>query len=420
MFLSVKNTGKISQAQIEIKGITVIAGVNNTGKSTIGKVLFCLFNSFYNIDQQIERERTNSISRILEFDYRVNLDIISILDDFAEYVIRRKDIYINNKDQLSNDLRDLPTQTDKNIGQYLNSDLLLNAVEKIIRILNVSDDEIFVTVFKKRLQSEFNMQINSIYHPDLCSEIYLKIKDKEVNVVIDGNESIRITNSFGLNTEVIYMDDPLALDDLRYNLSTGNHREHLREKLTARNEASLVKSAINQILTDKKLGIIFKKLNNVCGGEMVKRPNSSLVLDYREGNSEIALDIKNVSTGIKTFAILKTLLQNGSLEENGIIVLDEPEIHLHPEWQLVFAELIVLLQKEFNMHILLNTHSPYFLDAIDVFSHKYGISDKCRYYLAEAVEKTAVITDVSHNIEKIYDKLSRPLQILENERYKDD
>ena len=46
MFLSIKNTGKISSAEIEISGITVMAGINNTGKSTVGKVLFCLVNCF--------------------------------------------------------------------------------------------------------------------------------------------------------------------------------------------------------------------------------------------------------------------------------------------------------------------------------------------------------------------------------------
>lgn len=80
------------------------------------------------------------------------------------------------------------------------------------------------------------------------------------------------------------------------------------------------------------------------------------------------LDIVNISTGMKSFIIIKTLLQNGSIDENGIIILDEPEIHLHPEWQLKFAEIIVLLQKEFGLNILLNTHSPYFLNAIEVYS----------------------------------------------------
>ena len=36
MHLSVKNIGKLSEADIDLNGITVIAGENDTGKSTIG------------------------------------------------------------------------------------------------------------------------------------------------------------------------------------------------------------------------------------------------------------------------------------------------------------------------------------------------------------------------------------------------
>ena len=132
------------------------------------------------------------------------------------------------------------------------------------------------------------------------------------------------------------------------------------------------------------------------------------------------MDIKNTSTGLKTFIILKTLLQNGNLEENGTIILDEPEIHLHPEWQLALAELIILIQKEFGMHILLNTHSPYFLRAVEVYSAKYGISDKCKYYLSENEEDKFIIKDVTTCTDKIYKKLAQPLETLQIERYQND
>ena len=123
-----------------------------------------------------------------------------------------------------------------------------------------------------------------------------------------------------------------------------------------------------------------------------------------------------MSTGLKTFVILKRLLTNGKIEPNGTIILDEPEIHLHPEWQLLFAEIIVLIQKEFGVHVLLNTHSPYFLNAIEVYSAKHGIEDKCKYYLASVKDDVASIEDVTDNIEAIYSKLARPLQDLENVR----
>jgi predicted ATP-dependent endonuclease of OLD family len=81
----------------------------------------------------------------------------------------------------------------------------------------------------------------------------------------------------------------------------------------------------------------------------------------------------NVSVGIKTFLIIKRLLELGEIKERDILIFDEPENHLHPAWQLQFAEILVLLQKEFNLTILLATHSPYFLESIEAYSEKHGI-----------------------------------------------
>ena len=50
---------KIENAVLNIDGITVIAGENNTGKSTIGKVLFAIFNSMNNMEEKIKQEKRN-------------------------------------------------------------------------------------------------------------------------------------------------------------------------------------------------------------------------------------------------------------------------------------------------------------------------------------------------------------------------
>lgn len=75
---------------------------------------------------------------------------------------------------------------------------------------------------------------------------------------------------------------------------------------------------------------------------------------------------------------------------------------------------------EFGLHILLNTHSPYFLNAIEVYVAKYQVADKCKYYLTQNEGMISRLDDVTDHIEAIYRKLARPLQNLENERYRND
>ncbi|NLI62684.1 MAG: ATP-binding protein [Methanosarcinaceae archaeon] len=189
------------------------------------------------------------------------------------------------------------------------------------------------------------------------------------------------------------------------NFEGKNHRDTLKEKLLRDS-----KDLLETIKTDEKLKDIYTKLEYIKLGELKYRNNIA-----RYEADDLSINAENIAAGLKTFVIIKTLLENGSLENDGTMILDEPEIHLHPKWQLLLAELIVLIQKVFNMHILLNTHSPYFLHAIEVYSKHHGISKKCRYYLTELdeEEKTAHIKEVTGNTEEIYKLLAEPFDTLE-------
>ena len=46
MNLTIKNLAKISEANVSIDGITVIAGYNSTGKSTISKALVSCMRAY--------------------------------------------------------------------------------------------------------------------------------------------------------------------------------------------------------------------------------------------------------------------------------------------------------------------------------------------------------------------------------------
>ncbi|MCT6923075.1 AAA family ATPase [Metasolibacillus sp.] len=413
MKLSLKNIGKIKEASIEIKGITVIAGENDTGKSTVGKTLFAVFNSFYQIEEQIREERIGSVEEILGSLYKNQSQTLFLI----EYTKMPAKKIVDNIERYLSDPAILTKEFYSLYKNSIDDESLDEACKDILAVLNVSSGEIIKAILNKKLDLEFNGQINNVFADDR-GLIHLAIKESIMSISLTNNVVKEVKDSISLKTEAIYIDDPFVLDQVQrvwFSRSYNNHRDHLRDKLTIEHNEGKV---INKIIATNKFEHIYNKINAVCSGDVVKIDH--LGIGYKKGKSDKILDVRNLSSGLKTFIILKTLLTNDVLKPNGTIILDEPEIHLHPEWQLLFAELIVLIQKEFGMHILLTTHSPYFLNAIEVYSAKHGIANKCKYYLATVKEETSFIEDVSDNIEIIYSKLARPLQDLENERYQDD
>lgn len=425
MELTIKNIGKIKEADIKIDGITVIAGENDTGKSTVGKILFLLFNSLYELDKRIDKERISAIEDIVEnaerlimgdpFNIFVDNDIFDIYNIVEQVVkidangssesIKQKidDILVNNT-----------TQKDVTFDKLDKQKL----IESIYKIIEISQNEFTKSILEKDFKQGFNGQINNIFS-DSNAEIELKIKDKIIKSEIRDNAISVISNEFSLNKEVIYIDNPFILDELNpiiiktFNSAANINRQHLLKQIFREND----KNVFKEIMTKKQLNNITEKLNSVSSGNLMFNGREA---EYRLKDTDKTINVKNLSAGLKTFVILKELLLNGVISAQETIILDEPEIHLHPEWQLIFAELIVLLQKEFDLHILLTTHSPYFLNAIEVFSESHGIKDKCNYYLATLDEKSAVFKNVNNDLEEIYKLLARPLQVLENKRYDSD
>ena len=141
--------------------------------------------------------------------------------------------------------------------------------------------------------------------------------------------------------------------------------------------------------------------------------------EYYLKNSDFdePISIHNLSTGMKSFVILKMLLEKGCLKDKDVVILDEPEIHLHPQWQIAYAELIVLLQKYFELSVVVTTHSPYFVDAINLFSCKYGTDHKVNYYLSSNNDNAVTMECVTDKIDLIYKKMASPIQMLDTLRY---
>ena len=107
------------------------------------------------------------------------------------------------------------------------------------------------------------------------------------------------------------------------------------------------------------------------------------------------------------------MVENGILKKNSILLIDEPETNLHPEWHLKFAEILILMYKNMGVVSVVTSHSPYFIRALEVMMANYGIKDKGSFYLMKETTKSRYIAEnVTKNTERIYELLYKPLENL--------
>lgn len=417
MKLKVENVGMLQQAEIELNGITVIAGENNTGKSTIGKILYCIFRAFYHLDEEVQKEREKAI--LSTFQMYINV-VDSIKGDEDKFVNLCKD-FVQNRKEYKNNLIKIQDKVRENVNfissGYIEDDLSMRQiVSKINDYLNVSDEELERFFIKKYLYAEFGDNVINVNDEKEMAQIDLNIQNYNIAFSVDKNNDIVIYRNLSLMKDLVYIDDPFVWDEVNLNTKSKKgftHRQDLVLKLLNCKEQDT--NSLDELVREQRVQNVLKKIDTICKGkvEMTEDKKYYFTSDKFKKN----LDICNLSTGVKSVLLLKYLLLNGYIEENGTMILDEPEIHLHPEWQLVFAEVIVLMQKEYNLNILLNTHSPYFLNALEVYAKQYKIENRCKYYVTDVRGQNTIIKDVTNDTEKIYEKLARPLQDLENMEY---
>lgn len=416
MEIKVSNFGTIAEATVKIGGLTVIAGENDSGKSTIGKVLFSLVKAFSKIEDDLKEHKDAKLISVVESIYffmRRNVDLNEarhIRDDFyPPKLIDNLNIHgetaVYERKQQIKSLLDLNT-LDKDLFQYIDTKL-----DEIRAILNEDSDP-----YKARTNT-----IRKAFYSEFKGEIVNKNTNSNASLVInDGLTTLLSIHWSKHGLADFKFEDEIQFEDATYVESSTILQFHHHIQ-SAKTLFDIGTSRSNGVMVPLHVKDLSRKLQNsyyvfdifsdeldsglssIYKGEFYFDKESSQFLLERNG---YRISSSNVASGIKNLGIIDILIRSNHFNEKSLVILDEPEVNLHPEWQVKYAK-VICEQVKRGSNIIVTTHSPYMVEALHLYAESLDIDGN--FYLSESNANGSVFKNVSNDMTKIISKLSAPL-----------
>ena len=417
MQIKLRNIGMLEKAELNLNSLTLIAGENDNGKSTIGKVIFCIIKAINKYKDELQESKEHKLKERLENLFFFTRNILThnpvlkntediyflILDEYTleEKLLKLEELILTVRDK--SDLKDI------------------EKIEKVLKEIYIIKDE--PEDDKKYIESA----LNKAFFSEFDSSILFNGKeDGQITLLENSLELINIRISKDNKLSLIEDVEPIQLKDATFietPLILNNHDLLIRSQsglsLNKRNIErlgfpyttlhtkdlfdKLKKISFSIFLNDEFEDTILKEIQKIIDGNIVYDNKQR---DFIYSKNEKAISIKNTASGIKSFGILQLLLENDILNQNSILIIDEPENHLHPKWQLKYAKVLVTLAKN-GVKILIASHSPYMIEAIKRYSDLENLEESTNFYLAENS-----IIESRNRLEDIFKTLEEPFEIF--------
>lgn len=419
----------INSADIKIDGITLVAGENGCGKSTISKLLYYLFKTISNYEMLVKQKLNKDLRDTLTFleifqqemvysqkdrkfraeynkeieDLRRGLFHSDFLDDEIDKWISLVDkveyLYINSHqsemDNLFGDDKFFTSRLlriNRIIKELLGKDYEFNDIRDAFSKIKENIHDRF-----KEAKGKINSRPTSIFTEELSrvfsdSKLPKKFEIKEFDDVIVSLDKSNLSIPFSIQNS-IYIDTPMmiSIED-----SYNTHWDDLNTLLT--NSQGNSKNFVTDLIS-----------NQIISGDVEYEEGVFIADEFKFKRKDGAIfNLLDVATGIKSFSIIQLLLKNGHLNNKTLLIIDEPEANLHPQWIIEYARVIVMLNKIFGIKFFLASHNPDMVSAIRYISEKEGTLEDVNFYFAKR-QNSSFVYDyefLDKNIDPIFESFN--------------
>ncbi len=388
--LEVEDCRAIKSASIEVSGLTVVCGSNGVGKSTLSRVLqdalevllffkgSLRFVTWRNLFLEWLHPLVNLLN-YLGIKLPANDPMVKVFhleSDRRMEVEEWDEYYLEVKQSLrkvfsAQEWRSL-SPNDRYVINFCNS---------------VGVDRVDASAIESRLSNKVEeaviasreASIKSLTYEDFCVSINSKVlwegevhlyEGDELILHYNGKKSL-VDKSVESIKNVFYIQSPMVSIP-RYGFGGIIFADNLCTFPIG--GTHVPKSTSDEFMAE------FAKLvlgDVVLGKDQLGNPQWRYV---REDGKSFPLEM--CASGFKSFSILSTLYKYNYLDHNTLLIIDEPEAHLHPEWIVEYAAMIVRLVKKCGVRVLVASHNPDMVNSIKTFAMASGISDRTKFYQA--------------------------------------
>lgn len=389
MKITFSNLGAIKKTTLNLRPLTVIIGPNNSNKTYIAYSIYGLLKGVSKAvaGDYLEKLGYNSFGK----EGIESVNVLSEVNDDVYSLKINKDFYKLFFEEYSDDVHGFEKRLD-----VFFQDSSKKAFRETKFQVSLKNDEIKEALLKlvNGVETQFNYSLQLSLEKNVLRAKFSRVVSEDESL------SNRVALMLGFDLKHLLFSNPILLpaernaliitykilEAKRYDLLREIDRESIKQPplFSDRNTTFSQRRNIRYpqpiedfltFLTDLELENQLEKGKFSEFAKFIEdnlqNNNKTNYVPTEIGGREIKINVKkgldidlyNASSSVKQLAPLLLYLRYRA-QENDLLIIDEPEMNLHPESQAKLLEVLGMLVNA-GVKVLLTTHSPYFMSHLN-------------------------------------------------------
>ncbi len=384
MKIDFKNIGAVKNATIDLsKKLIVFCGPNNTGKTYVSYAIygiieglknhFSLSNNIFVKDHLIELINKKSVTVLLDINKLYNYDKL-----VTGFVDNLDSIYGISESEVNRLLKDI--EVDFLISKDEFNQSILNSEFNISRDLGFIEFRLIKKIDSKELRVELirftEENLDSIFSEFISNKIHaiiLRYPAFSSHIFpVERNSIYTFSKELSVKRNMLIDEMQKVTDSKNMNPFEWMRKRSTRYPLPIRDSLEIAEDIINYQKNETEFIDFANEIETeILNGKVSVNKDGEVVFASNKAKGK-KLPIHLSASLVKTLASVIFYLKHLA-KSNDLIIIDEPELNLHPNNQILIRVFAKLINKGFRL--LVSTHSDYVIREINNLIMLSGIKN---------------------------------------------